>query len=439
MQLNKSLKLSVIAAGVILGASALWSSLYYVEGGEFVREQSPTGASEWAISQGIHVKVPFFSRIDRFNQFITIDMSEGDDAESATVDRGAQNIKFSDTYTGMISTSWRFALPVDPIKLEKIYQSTKSQESLSQNTLLRYAQNLLVYTGNQFLGEDFMQGGQNEFLSRLYYQTQHGLYQTKRVKKLIETEASFVSKEDQEKGKGNKTAENFVWTVELQKDSNGNPITAQDDNIISEFGVNLEMISIVNFNPDEDLQKFMGEKKRRIRDRSGLIEDQRNEREKAITAQLKGERERIEARADKMKIKDAAVIAEEQKVEVSKKQSELATVEKLKELEVAKANRGIQEANFESTKFEAQAIKEKGLAEAQVSKAKYEALNNPVYLRELERDQAVSLYQALPNIKVEMPQIVQSSGDGKSTLDNNLGAWSSLGVLNQMGVKLPKQ
>lgn len=434
----KSKKLYLIVVAVVLSLLTLNSSLYYVEGGEFVREQSPSGGSEWAITQGVHVKMPFFSRIDRFNQFITIDMSEGDDAESATVDRGAQNIKFSDTYTGVISTSWRFALPVDPVKLEKIYQSTKSQESLSQNTLLRYAQNLLVYTGNQFLGEDFMQGGQNEFLSRLYYQAQHGLYQTKRVKKLIETEASYVSKDDQEKGKGNKTAENFIWTVELQKDKNGNPLTAQDDNIISEFGVNLEMISIVGFNPDEDLQKFMSEKKRRIRDRSGLIEDQRNEREKAITAQLKGERERIEARADKMKIKDAAVIAEEQKVEVSKKQSELATVEKLKELEVAKANRAIQEANFESSKFEAQALKEKGLAEAKVSEAKYQALNNPVYLREIERDQAMALYQALPNIKVEMPQIVQS-GDGKSSFGDNLGAWSSLGVLNQMGVSLPKQ
>jgi uncharacterized membrane protein YqiK len=183
----------------------------------------------------------------------------------------------------------------------------------------------------------------------------------------------------------------------------------------------------------------MNEKKQRIRARSGIIEDQRNEREQAITAQLKGERERIEARSEKLKLKDAAVIAEDQRVEVAKKQAELAQVDKQKELEIAKANKGIQEANYESAQFEAQAIKEKGMAEALVAKAMYDAKNNPVYLRELEKEQATALYQALPQIQVQMPQIVQTSSDGKTSLNDNVSALSSLGLLNQMGIQLPKK
>lgn len=434
-----NIKKTVIGSvlGIVTAVSAFFS-FYYVEGGEFVREQSPNGSSEWVLTQGIHWKVPFLSRIDKFNQFITIDMTSKEE-ETSSVDREPLQIKFSDTYTGKISTSWRFALSPNPVTLEKMYQATKSQENLNYNTLLRYAQNILIYTGNQFLGEDYMQGGQNEFLSRLYFQSQHGLYQTKRIKKLITNESSFVSPEDQASGKSDNTAENFVWVVEIQRDAKGNPITANKDNILADFGIEAATISIVAFDEDADLKNFMNEKKQRIRVRSGIVEDQRNEREQAITAKLTGERERIQARSEKLKLKDAAVIAEELKVEVAKKQAELATVNKQKELEIAKSNKAIQEANFESAKFEAQAIKEKGLAEAEVSKAKYQALNNPVYIRELEKDQAVKLYEALPNIDVEMPYIIQGSGTSQNGLSDNVGTWSSLGILNQMGVQIPKK
>lgn len=433
------LKYVMIAVLALMGLIVFSASFYYVEGGEYVREQSPSGSYEWALTQGPHFKIPFLSRIDRFSQNIIVDMVNGDD-ESANVDRDPLSVKFSDTYTGTMQTSWRFRLPADPLSLEKIYQATRNQRSLSENTLLRYAQNLLTYTGNQFSGEDYMQGGQNEFLSRLYYQAEHGLYQTKRIKRLVNSEASYVSKEEQESGKESKTAENFMWVVEIARDSKGQPITSNDDNAISNYGISIDMISIVDFAPDRDLNEFMNEKKARIRTRSGTIEEQRNERERAITAQLTGDRERIEARAGQLKAKDAAIIEEEKKVEVAKQQKELATVNKQRELEIAQANKDIQEANYASAKYEALAVKEKGLAEAEVTSAKYRALNNDVYLRELEKEQAIALYSALPMIPaITMPNIVNigESGKGGGELNSSLGNMSSLFLMNQLGAGLP--
>lgn len=432
------------AAFALLAIITMYSSVFYAEGGEFIRKQDPSGGHEWILTQGLHFKTPFVSRLDRFTQMVTIDMAAGED-EAASVDRDPLSVKFSDTYSGTMQTSWRFSLPANPDLLEKIYQATKSQKSLSQNTLLRYAQNLLTYTGNQFLGEDFMQGGQNEFLTRLYYQAEHGLYQTKRVKKAVVSEASYVSKEDQESGKTDKTADSFVWMVEILLDANQNPITSAKDNLLGELGIGVDMISIVDFTPDIDLNKFMDEKKKRIRDRSGIVEEQRNEKEKAITAQLKGDRERIEARAVQLQAKDAAVIAEEQKVEVAKQQKALAVVNKQRELEIAQSNKGIQEANFASAKFEALANKEKGLAEAEVIAAKYKALGNDVYLRELEKEQAVELYRALPQMPaVTMPYVVTIGSDGATggkggNLTESLGNMSSLYLLNNLGATLPKK
>lgn len=434
-------KYILLGVAALFGLTTIVSSTYYAEGGEFVREQNPSGGHEWVLAQGLHFKVPFFSRLDRFTQMVTIDMA-GDVDEAASVDRDPISIKFSDTYSGIIQTSWRFSLPANPDLLEKIYQATKSQKSLGQNTLLRYSQNLLTYTGNQFLGEDYMQGGQNDFLTRLYYQAEHGLYQTKRVKRLVTSEASFVTKDEQEGGKGDKTADSFVWLVEIVRDEQGNPVTNTKDNLLGDLGIGVDMISIIDFRPDNDLNNFMNEKKGRILARSGIVEEQRNEKEKAITAQLKGDRERIEARAEQLKTKDAAVIAEEQKVEVAKQQKALAVVNKQRELEVAQSNRGIQEANFASAKFEALAIKEKGLADAEVTAAKYRALNNDVYLRELEKEQAVSLYMALPQMPaVTMPQIVTIGGDKSSggDLNSSLSNMSSLYLMNNLGATMPKK
>ena len=62
-----------------------------------------------------------------------------------------------------------------------------------------------------------------------------------------------------------------------------------------------------------------------------------------------------------------------------------------------------------------------------------------MYIRELEKDQAVKLYEALPNIDVKMPYIIKGSGTSQNGLSDNVGTWSSLGILNQMGVQIPKK
>lgn len=441
------LKAIISAVAALIVIMLFNASVYYMDGTDFVREQKSDGTHEWVTQPGLHFKVPLVTRLTRYAKYYTIDMDDNSNNQADTVSHSVK-IAFADTYTGIMSSSWRFALNGNPQFLEKVYEATRSEDVLANTTLLRYAQNLMTYTGNQFTGEDYMQGGQNDFLSRLYYQAANGLYQTQRTKKAITDESGFTSIEAQESGKsaedndGEKTSTNYIWVVDILKDGAGNPITNTKDNLLSRLGITIEMISLTQFKPDGDLEQFMSDKKKRIKDRSKTIEDQRNEREKAITARLTGERERIEARSEKLKLKDAAIIAEEQKVEVERQQAELSKVQKDKELSIARANEGIQKANLASAKYEAQAILETGLAEAEVSAAKYKALNNPVYLRELEKAQAEALYRVLPNVPaVTMPTIMNVSADGKGGsgsqgLAENLANMSSLYLMNSLNSKM---
>lgn len=416
-------------ASVGVAALTLFSAYYYVDGGEYAREQSPDGSYEWVLTQGVQWKTPFFGQVEYFNQFSTIDLTSVEN-EEATIDANSQRIGFSDTYTGDIQVTARYELEGVPQKLERMYQANKRNDALVRNTMLPNLRNLLNQTAQQFRGEDFMQGGQNEFQNRLYYQADNGLYVTKRVKKLIETEKGFSALNEQGKDKDPNKGAAYIYSVEIQLDKDGKPLTQESQ--LAKFGVKLDLIEINKFDPSPDLKSFMDDKKSRIKARAKIVEDQQNEREQAITAKLKGERELIEARNQRLIEKDRAVIAEQQKVEVEKQQAELAKVRKLKELEIAKANKGIQEANYQSAKYEALAIKEKGLAEAAVQKAMYAAKDKELYKKEMELKNNQALYRVLPSVKIDMPMIMNTSG---SETDNNIGTMSTLKVIEQLQTK----
>ena len=108
---------------------------------------------------------------------------------------------------------------------------------------------------------------------------------------------------------------------------------------------------------------------------------------------------------------------------------------KEKDLANAIADLNIQEAGYKAAKFEAQKIREKGLAEAEVTAAMYKAKDNKVYMAELEVQNNKALYQALPNFQVTMPSIMNTGGSQGGTLQDNLSNMSSLFLLDRFKLK----
>ncbi|MEM7018964.1 MAG: hypothetical protein AAF512_16690, partial [Pseudomonadota bacterium] len=177
------------------------------------------------------------------------------------------------------------------------------------------------------------------------------------------------------------------------------------------------------------------------------IQEQETAKAQAKTEQLKKEIERTRAVQDAQRSKELAVISQQKEVEVARqiaereiveqnKKKEVAVIEKAKELEIAQANLEIQKANSEAAKYEAQAIREKGLAEADVLKARYAALgaNRDIYLAEVNRDIAKVLYTNLKDFQVKMPDNYVTTGENGNGLHSNLdviSAFSALGIMDQ--------
>ena len=100
-----------------------------------------------------------------------------------------------------------------------------------------------------------------------------------------------------------------------------------------------------------------------------------------------------------------------------RKKKDLAEIDKAKELAIAEANRNIQKANTEAAKFEAMAIRETGIAQAEV-----------------QRDIANVLYTNLRNFTVDIPDNYVQTGDadGASSLKTNLDIITAFGALQMM-------
>ncbi|THB80156.1 MAG: hypothetical protein D3926_08610 [Desulfobacteraceae bacterium] len=211
---------------------------------------------------------------------------------------------------------------------------------------------------------------------------------------------------DQEDSNKLQRTKKLVWKTIPLKDHNGNFIRLE--NPLEAYGIEATQFTMGRPIPEKQLQNLLTDKKELVAARIKTVQEQETAKEQAKTEQLKADIERTKAKQLAIKTKELAVIAMQQKVEEAQRQAEkekveyrkqkdLAVIQKQKELEIAQANRDIQKANFEAAQFEAKAIKEKGLAEAAVIKATYDAYDPVLYSAELEKDVAMQLYRNLGN------------------------------------------
>ena len=427
------------AGAILLGVVAL-NSFTTVGSGELVRIQNNiTGNQSWKMTEGISLKAPFFSTVTTYSQEGTMAITDNEElCDTASLCATPRQVGFADTYGVTVEASFRFSLPRTPELLEAMHDKVKNSDNLYGTTLMPFSQDLVNFTASQFRAEDFMQGAQNEFKSRMIDQASNGLLVTKREKIIIKTEQA--NRNTDRSGGGANVGEQFRYQVTIVEGVDGKPL--RNDTAINAYGITIVPagINLVDYQPEQRLRAFMTDKQDRVRARAKIVEDQENERQMAITAQLTGDRERIQKQNVLLQQKDAAKIAGEKAVVTAKLQAEkeivdrskvaeLAVIDKQRELQVAKSNEGIQKANAVAAKHEASAIKEVGFAQAAVKKADYQAIDKQVLALEVDKAKALAMYKS--NMTVNMPTVVQNgeNGNGNSSLET----MTTLKVLEQLG------
>lgn len=433
---NKAKKIGILGVVGFVGAVALSSALFNVEAGEQAVEQTPSGKLIAHMTPGYKIKWPFVGNVWFYDEVTTVTYNEvqGDYGTSKNAPYG---ITFGDTYGGEVKGSFRIKLPKDPDKFVSLHREFKSYENFVESGAEKFTNELLTYTAQQFTGESFMQGGQNEYKNRLEDQARNGLYVTKRTAVKVKKQAGTVGLK-QDKASKTVDSEAVVYKNVVQRDSKGTPL--RQENSMEEYGVTVSQVTIDGFNPQQDLRDFMKNKKEQVRKRAKLVEEQENERQQAITAKLKGDRERVQAKQKMLMAKDQAEIELAKQVQVAKLQADkekverqkladLAVIDKKKELQMAKDDENIQKAKERAAKYEAQAKLHNGLADAKILKAKYDAYDKKLYAMEIQRDTMKAVTENLQGITVKMPNVnIQGGTEGKTM--NSVDT-----VLNAIGVQ----
>ena len=433
-----------VAAILALGSYIFVNSWFQTHAGyTYVYQNNLTGGLSVYTEPGVHLRVPFFSRLTEYKQVITVSFGGGD-ADSVTSAHPAITVRFADTYTGQVPTTFRFKLAPEPQKVLHMHREFRNATNLIDAMLVKNARNVVVITGTQYTGEEFFQGGLNQFKAQLEDQLREGVYRTERKQVEVEqTDLAPVGLNQDDSNMLQRTRQ-LVWKTVPIVDAKGN--LERQANPLAQYGIEVTQVTVGDPAPEAQLDRLLTDKKTLVAERIRAIQEQETAKAQAKTEQLKKEIERTRAVQDAQRSKELAVIAQQQEVEVARqiaekelvehnKRKDVAEVEKQKELAVAKANREIQEANAIAARFEAQAILEKGNAEAKVLAAKYAALgaNKDIYLAEMNRDVAEVLYTNLADFKVEMPRNYVSGG-GSGGLHSNLDvitAFSALGLMKQ--------
>ncbi|USD60678.1 hypothetical protein J4N45_01240 [Vibrio sp. SCSIO 43140] len=434
--------LPILAVGLTVNSSVLMTDAGY----SYVHQNNLTGELDVFTEPGIHFRMPFLSKITKYDQVITV--SFGNSIEENLYQRlQAQDpiqVRFADTYIGQIPVTFRFKLSNDPEAMKKMHREFRNNSNLIDALLVKNARNVTVITATQYTGEEFFQGGLNQFKSKLGDQLREGIYLTERRQVEVEEMDLAPVGVDQSNANQLQRTKQLVWKTVPVADSTGQPI--RQDNPLQQYGIQVTQVTIGDPQPEKQLDQLLADKKRLVADRIRAIQEQETSKAQAETEQLRKEIQRTREVQDAQRQKELAIISQQKEVEVARQIAEreivevektkrLAEVDKEKELAIAEANLAIQKANALSAEFEAKAILEKGRAEAEVLKAKYAALgaNHEVYLAELNRDVANSLYNNLTNFQVQMPQNYIGGGQeqGLTTNLDVITGFGALGLMNQ--------
>lgn len=426
----------------ILFLSVFFGGFYTVEGGKTaVIQNTLTGSIDIARGPKFGLKMPFFSSVEVFTDVSTISFGASTDQNTRNLD--PITVSFADTYKSAIQLSFRFRLPSDDKQMLAIFTDYRRYDNMVDNLFVKNAVNVTTVTGTQFTGEEFFQGGVNSYKERLEDQMKSGIYQTDRRQVEVEQLELAAVGIDNNNSNALQTGKQLVWKTVPVMDANGNPI--RQSNPFQRYGIEVTQVTYTGAEPEELLNKLLTDKKTLVAQRIRTIQEQETAKAEADTAQLLKEIERTKAVQDANRIKELAVITESQQVEVAKqqalketvtaeKQKSLAVIDKQKELEVAEANLGIQRANAASATEQAKAVTAIGLAEAQVTNAKYAALgaNANIYLAEVQRDINLALYNNLADFQITMPtNLITSDGSSNTNLDI-LSSYATLGAMTNL-------
>ena len=305
------------------------------------------------------------------------------------------DIGFADTYEANLPLSGRFSLPSDDTLMKAVHKSFRSQRNLESSLYKKTTVDVAVGTATQFTAEEVFQGGLNSFKAAIEDQVRNGLYVTERKQVAVNSDTKSKVKSGEDKTKGGLTEQIVtIWKAVPKLDKDGHKLRM--GNPFAAYGITASQLTLELPKPETRLSGLLVAKKESVAKKILSMQKQENAKEDIKTAKLEGQAKRETAEQKQLIIADAQIVEQEKEVKLAKLHAEreivqqeklatLAIINKKKELQVAKANEGIQKANEKAAKYEAKSKLHNGLADAEILAANQKAIRKDILLLNVQQ------------------------------------------------------
>ncbi len=426
----------------IIGVVAFMYTISYVEtvslGYVKVYQNTLTKSTKVYKGPDWYISAPLFGSSYEYKQVTTLTFKDTKEDEETSYNANSLDISFADTYKAKLPMSARFDLPQDDMALLKLHTDFRGYDNLVHSLYVSTMRDIATNVSKQFTAEEVFQGGLNSLKSSIEDQSKYGIVITERRQVQSISEMTERVPLGTDKTKSVIEAKPImVWKAIPKTDKSGNVL--RTSNPLSVYKISVTQINLFEPQAEARLEQLLTDKKVLVAKKISSVQKQENAKTEIETAKLEGEAERTRAEQKRMIEADAAIIEKKKEVELAKqqanreivdkeKEAKLAIIEKQKELQIAQSNKAIEEANSLSAIFAAKAIREKGLAEAAVKEANYNAINEGIFAKEVEKEIQLAKYLALKEFKVAMPTTVIGGG----TSNGNLDALTNLHILDKV-------
>jgi len=382
--------------------------------------------SEWLVIQYPWGNV---SVIDKAGWYAKVGNSQWHYPRNWQVEYDGQHafkVVFNDGGSATMNAMVRFSSPLTVDGKRRFHQLFGGNEAAVEEAVWAHISDAMKSSGPVMSASEHQSARRGEFTSLVQDQLQKGLFEMKRVSRVLQ---------DQFDDKGKAIT---VYATEVVFNDTGEQKIARPSPL-TDFGLLITQFSITDVIYDDQTQRQFAQKKESFLAAEGSKAQREKEVQERLMVEEKGRREKAEIEAIALKEKARAVInaQKEKEVEETNAQRKLVVAELTKrenetlamqQLEVAKLEkeRSIQEGESQIIRAEAQK-KSIELAGALSEKERI--------LAEIERDRMIGVARELSKIAVPQFIITGGSQDDDANVNNQL---MQVLMLKQLGV-LPKE
>lgn len=328
-------------------------------------------------------------------------------------------VVFNDGGSAIMNAMVRFASPLTLEDKRKFHQLFGGNEESVEAAVWAHISDAMKSSGPVMSASEHQSSRRGEFTSLVQDQLQKGLFEMKRVNKVLQ---------DQFDDKGKPIT---VYATEVVFHEDGVRQKIARPSPLYDFGLTITQFSITDVTYDEQTQKQFAQKKEAFLAAEGSKAQREKEVQERLMVEERGRREKAETESLALRHKAQAVIDAQREKEVAElnAQRKVAVAQLTKEEAETAASQQLEVAKLAHLR-----AKEEGEAQILLATARKKSLEmggaiseRERVLAEIERDKAIGVAEKLSSIKV--PQFIINGSS-----ENSSGSLMNLFLLKQLGV-----